>query len=557
MKAIFQVGAQGRTRRTLRQFVLALGGVGLGVVLSSCSGGEPEPPPGTIGHVQGFLGGVVADEPRAALVGRDILSQGGSAADAATAMYFTMAVTLPSRAGLGGGGVCLAFDADTGQTDMLDFTAVAAAQSAPGIERPSAIPANPRGFFALQARLGSLQWREVVAPAEQLARFGHPVSRAFARDLAAIGPALLADAGARRMFSTASGQPAGEGDVVKQTDLAATLSMIRARGVGPFYAGVYANQLIEAVARAGGGPLSVEALRGYTPTWRKPLRMEYGSEVVHFATPPAAASAVAGELFAMLDEDGRFDGADEATRARIVAELGLRAFADRETWLDSFGRATRDVNTLLAPDRIERLVAGFDPQTRSPLTTFPIRPQSRNETPATTAFAAADRDGNAVSCAVTMNQAFGTGRVAPGTGVMLAAAPGADGRGPLGLAVMLMTNENSKTFHFAGAASGGVVASTALAQVAGRAILAEEGLESAVARPRVHASGDPDLAFVEPSLSEDAQVALSLQGFSTAATPTLGLVNAIQCLGGLSQNQDACHMAVDPRGFGLAAGSMQ
>ncbi|MBD3660908.1 MAG: gamma-glutamyltransferase, partial [Arenibacter algicola] len=162
-KAIFQLGAQGRTRAKLRQFAAVIGLASLSLGTLGCSGG-PDTTPGTLGYVQGFLGGVVADEPRAALIGRDILSRGGSAADAATAMYFTMAVTLPSRAGLGGGGVCLAFDAESGETDMLDFVARAPVDGAAGVERPSAIPANPRGFFALQARHGTLDWREVVAP---------------------------------------------------------------------------------------------------------------------------------------------------------------------------------------------------------------------------------------------------------------------------------------------------------------------------------------------------------------------------------------------------------
>src|SRR5258708_33229946 len=55
----------------------------------------------------GAFAAVSADESRAAEIGRDILQSGGNATDAATAMYFALAVTLPSAAGPGASGACL------------------------------------------------------------------------------------------------------------------------------------------------------------------------------------------------------------------------------------------------------------------------------------------------------------------------------------------------------------------------------------------------------------------------------------------------------------------
>ena len=86
-------------------------------------GSDDEEGLGTVGYVEGFFGGVAADEPKAALVGREVLASGGSAADAVTAMYFAMSVTLPSQASLGGGGVCVAYDSENLEVRALDFLA--------------------------------------------------------------------------------------------------------------------------------------------------------------------------------------------------------------------------------------------------------------------------------------------------------------------------------------------------------------------------------------------------------------------------------------------------
>ena len=74
---------------------------------SAC--GEKNMPEGFEGYVKEFYGGVAGDEPRSVIEARNILSSGCTAADAATALYFSLAVTLPSSASLGGGGSCLIF----------------------------------------------------------------------------------------------------------------------------------------------------------------------------------------------------------------------------------------------------------------------------------------------------------------------------------------------------------------------------------------------------------------------------------------------------------------
>lgn len=550
---ILDKGSAGKWSRQLTGVVLA-STFALGV--AGCSS-DPKVAEGTIGYIGGFLGGVVADEPRAAILGHEILARGGTAADAISAMYFMLSVTMPSRAGLGGGGVCLVFDIKSAKTQVLDFTALAPLKISPNADRPTAIPGNARGFFALQARHGNMMWRQIIGPSEQRARFGFPVSRAFAQDLKATGSALLLDFGAKAMFAGKSGQKiAVEGENIKQFDLAATLGLLRARGVGPFYTGPFARNFVEATNQAGGS-LTVEQLRGFLPKWRDTVRVNIGNEVAHFAPPPAAASTVSAMMMAMLEDNGDYDGGDAGERAHLIAETGLRAFADRETWLNADGQVIKNVSTLTSAERIETLVQGMRSDQRTQLSALSTQPKNRQESPSSTGFSAVDSLGNAVTCTVSMNAAFGTGRVASGTGVLLASAPSTNGRGPLGLSPMLVVNENSNEFRLAATASGGVAAPSALIGVAADLLYGEMKLKEALARPRVHLSGNPDVTYVEPGMDTQTLATLAKSGHRTQVTPVIGTVNALYCPDGLPALPQTCQMAPDPRGFGLASGTMR
>lgn len=231
----------------------------------------------------GSFAATAADEGRAAEVGRDILLAGGNATDAAVAMYFALAVTMPSAASLGASGACVVHDDKTKQAEAFVFPPVAA----PGAVRGAAfsVPIGVRAITLMHVRHGLLRWEQTVSPGERLARFGVPVSRALARDVLAGGGVLGSDNEARRLFGNAT-----EGTNLVQPDLAATLSAIRQRGGAEFFQGSLARRFSEQVAAAGGS-LPVETLRAAVPQAGAPVTATHYRSRVYAAPAPAAGAA--------------------------------------------------------------------------------------------------------------------------------------------------------------------------------------------------------------------------------------------------------------------------
>ena len=267
---------------------------------------------------------------------------------------------MPSSASLGGGGTCVVFDHKTGVTEALEFLARPPRHVDPKSSRPTAVPGNPRGFFALHAKYGVLRWERVVAPAENLARFGNQVSRAFAADLTAVEAALAREPESRRIFGNVDGSGlVGEGDFFRQVDLAAVLSRIRSQGPGDFYEGALAATLVEATREAG-GTLTLEDLRAYAPRWRKTVTVETGNEIVHFAPPPTAGGLVAAQMWAALARDDYADDDDDpAIRAHGLAEVFMRTYADRGRWMADDGNVAGEAEDLVSGDHVRKLMSGF------------------------------------------------------------------------------------------------------------------------------------------------------------------------------------------------------
>lgn len=509
--------------------------VAVAAALAGCAESKPA---GTIGFVKGFGGMVAADEPRAALAARDVLSAGGTAADAAVVLYFTMAVTQPSTASLGGGGVCVAYDKDKKRTEVVEFLAPPSQASATA-RNPSAVPANVRGFYALHARYGKFRWEQLLAGPETLARSGAPVSRAFASDVARAAQLIANDPAARQVFMP-NGRPLAEGQVLEQRDLATLLARLR-RAPGDMYLGAASREFIEAVKRADGS-LTAEDLRDLKPNVREAIGVPLGDDTAYFAPPPAVAGGIAAQMTATLAD--RWKGAGPDEKPHLLAEAAAKAFADRSRWMQPHGWPNENAQNLAARERATALMAAYNPDRHTAVEAA----KSTDAIPAA-GFVTMDSMGNAVACNVTTYGLFGNGRMAPGTGVMLAAVPGLSS-GPPAVGPVLVVNTHSKEVHFGGAATGGVTAPTALVQTLLSTMRDGTQLEAAVAAPRVHHSGAPDIAFVESGERAFDPAPLSKRGHEIKAVPMPSRVNAFACASG-DPDFKKCRVATDPRGNGL------
>jgi gamma-glutamyltranspeptidase/glutathione hydrolase len=470
LQVVFTVTRARRRALLAGSFAATLSGCGaVTAVKHTVLGAPPEGPQ----IVSGFIGGAVADEPRAALAAKQVLALGGNAADAAVALGLMLTVTLPSRASLGGGGACIAYQPrgdspNKGVPEAILFPPAAPAQTAG--DRPAAVPMMVRGLYLLSARYGSREFGTMVSPAEQAARGGIPVSRALAQDLGPVAGPLIADPAAHAIFAP-NGAALTEGGTLVQPTLAATLAQIRSVGAGDMYQGLLAHKLVEATAQAG-GPISVDDLRQSRATLAAPIVEPAGNDSVAFLPLPADGGLAATAAFRVLRHDpNAYQAAGEASEA-VAARF----------------RATGGA--------ADALLAAGNAAPALPLL------------PASTSFVVLDRKGGAVACALTNNNLFGTGRIAPGTGIILAASPAAK-PSPL-LAAGVAWNAGNNAFRAAVGASGQNAA----------------GLAAASGMAQALAGG-------------------------TTPVPDPGRANVISCPGYAPGEPASCTFTVDPRTAGL------
>lgn len=374
---------------------------------------------------------IATAHPFATDAGHEILAAGGNAFDAAVAVSAALAVVEPYSSGLGGGGFWLLHRARDGRQVMLDGRERAPRRAtrdmyldAHGEVIPNAsvdgpfaagIPGVPAALAHLARDYGRLPLAVSLAPATRYAREGFRVDAHYRRMAGFRLGVLRASPDAARIFLDHGEVPA-EGYLIRQPELARTLEAIAARGAAGFYRGEIAQRLVTG-SRDAGGIWSLEDLATYTVLERQPLAGDFRGYHIVSVAPPSSGGVAILEILNLLDSAPA--PADEAGHSHLVVEAMRRAYRDRAEYLGDPAYVAVPVQRLISPAYAAGLMHDYHADAATLSAELAPVAADTGKGADTTHFSIIDREGNRVAATLSINYPFGSGFVAPGTGVLL------------------------------------------------------------------------------------------------------------------------------------------
>ena len=515
-----------RTRSPLRRVAQLLLGIGL---LSALLGFAQAAPPRT--------GAIASASPLAAAAGIEILRAGGNAFDAAVAVTAALAVVEPNGSGLTGGGFYLLHRGSDGLDKLIDARERAPgaatrdmfldAQGEPvaGLSTDSAlaagIPGEPAGMAWLAAHYGRLPVARTLAPAIRLARAGFRMTPRLQGMLKEHLEQFAADPEIAKNFLRAGAVPE-VGALIRQPELARTLEHLAHDGLGSFYRGALAKQLVAGV-RAQGGIWSEQDLADYRAVEREPLVGHYRDARIVSVPPPSSGGVALIETLNLLS-GFELPPAGSAARLHLIVESLRRVYRDRAEFLGDTDFVSVPVAHLIDPSYAATLRAGIHADRATPSAELPGFTEP-SQGPQTTHFSILDRDGNRVAATITLNFWFGSGRMVAGTGLFLnnemddfSIKPGVpNGYGLVGNAANAIASgkrmlssatpmfiETPDRVLIAGSPGGSLIISMAVQATLG--FLDGEDAAQVVAAPRIHHQYLPDVLMFEPDALDEGQV---------------------------------------------------
>jgi len=531
-------------------------------------------------------GMVVSADKHASEIGKEILQNGGNAVDAAVAVQFALAVTLPRAGNIGGGGFMMIRLAD-GETAALDFREKAPQSASRNMYVRNGefksdlswegilavgVPGTVDGMIKALERYGRLPLDVVIQPALKLARDGYALSYSQAEDLNNHRDTFKKYQASAKYFTTGDTTLFEEGDLFIQEDLGETLERISRFGREGFYSGPVADAIVSEMERYK-GMITYRDLRNYDSKWRDPIVAEYLDYQLHIMPPPSSGSVAIAQILEMIDDYPLADmGHNSADYVHVVAEAMRRAFADRSYYLGDPDFVDIPMQELLSEEYNSTRMENFSMEEATPSCSLAHGEiAGAMESMETTHFSIVDSDGNAVAVTTTLNGSFGSHVSVNGAGFLLnnemddfSAQPGEPnaygligaeanaiepGKRMLSSMSPTIVTKDGKVDMILGAAGGPRIITATLQSFLNRAVFGMRA-QQATAAARFHHQWLPDVLMPgQYGLSPDTKALLEAKGHRVFEIPGVGRAHNIF----IEQNGDLS-AGVDPRGDGHASG---
>ncbi|WP_439530119.1 gamma-glutamyltransferase [Pannonibacter sp.] len=370
-------------------------------------------------------GMAATSHPLSTAAAMEILQDGGNAVDAAIAAVAVQCVVEPHMTGLGGDCFAIVTEADghmagfngSGAAPKAISTAALVDQGLSEITPDSVhaitVPGAVRAWETLLQAHGSQPLSKLLRRAISYARDGFPVAPRVARDWPHSIEKLAADPASARTYLVDGAAPR-TGDILRMPRLADTLSAIASGGADAFYTGDIAEDIV-ATLKARGSYMTLEDLSACHTTAVAPVLKDYRGYTLA-ELPPNGQGLVALIMLGLLE---RYDMAAldpmSPERLHLEIETARLAYAMRNRFIADPGHMDVCHSALISPEALDRLAAQISLDRRNDSISLPdLAPQTD-----TVYLSVVDKDGLAVSFINSIFKEFGSGVLAPETGVLL------------------------------------------------------------------------------------------------------------------------------------------
>jgi gamma-glutamyltranspeptidase/glutathione hydrolase len=411
----------------------------------------------------------------------------------------------------------------------------------------SAVPGALAAYHLALKKHGRKSLADLLTPAADLAERGFPIDEVFARKLTSVKDDLSSFPASAAIFLKPDGSPLNKGDTLIQSDLAKTYRAIAANGLDWFYKGPFA-QLTESWMKANRGVTTAADFAAYQPELRTPIKVRYRNHDIICMPPPSSGGVHVAQILQIM-EHFPIATLPIADRVHLITEAMKLAFADRAYWLGdpAFAKVPQG---LVDPEYAASLAKQIDPKKATDVKGhgFPPRWEGDIFGKHTTHLSTADTEGNWVALTQTINTAFGSKVVIPGTGVLLnnemddfSIQPGvpnafkligaeanavAAGKRPLSSMSPTLVLHNGRPILTVGAAGGPTIITQTLLTISN---IIDHGMKpaEALAAPRFHHQWAPAELKIEKAFGPETLKTLSNQGHTLSESPSFGACQAI------------------------------